>query len=487
MPRLMEPGHELIVGSTGTGKSRFVLYKIIQSLLHDLPLCYIDPKSETIQALMAIFAGSKNGEELYERRKHRIIFLNPVSSSDYVVGFNAIEPMAPFADAHPDLVALTANSIVSHIRRQSGFEVGEANRMQNIMSAAIATLVEGGRGLYTLAEIPFLFAQESYRGEKIDPINPFVRSLLPRIKHYGTLSFWHQQWANWNLNDRKQWVQSTEGRVFQYLFDERFLHTVCTAENGTLDMRKVVNEGYWLFVTLPYYLMSDTVTTLLGNLIISKLFYACMQRGYGGRPYRLIVDEARFFNTGPLDTILETANNYSFYLTLVVQNLEQMSRTADGRVDYRLRDSVMANCRYFAAFNNATPTDKELLADLMFPITGQVVTGIRASGDYEYLPTVAEQDEHRRRFSQLRKREVILYDKLSGERAQCWITPDVEIDFPEMSKLTWFEGEHLRGTGRPTAQIRQEIADRQAAILALFGEAASQPPARKLGPPLFGG
>ena len=50
-------------------------------------------------------------------------------------------------------------------------------------------------------------------------------------------------------------------------------------------------------------------------MIITKLFYACMQR-QPTHDYRLILDEARFFNTGPLDAILDTSRHYRLWITL---------------------------------------------------------------------------------------------------------------------------------------------------------------------------
>lgn len=49
MASFAEPGHELIAGQTRSGKSRLVAYKIIRSFLADEPLCYIDPKGETVR------------------------------------------------------------------------------------------------------------------------------------------------------------------------------------------------------------------------------------------------------------------------------------------------------------------------------------------------------------------------------------------------------------------------------------------------------
>ena len=133
MPELVEPGHEIICGTIGMGKSFWVLYKIVKGLLYGHPCCYIDPKGDTYRNLLAFFSSTTQGQELWERYRHRILLLNPVSPSDYILGFNAIEPMGEFLSARPDRVALLADNLTSHIRRQSGFEYNEAMRMQNIL------------------------------------------------------------------------------------------------------------------------------------------------------------------------------------------------------------------------------------------------------------------------------------------------------------------------------------------------------------------
>lgn len=490
MTELAEPGHELVAGATRTGKSRFVLYKIVRSLLANRPLCYIDPKGETYEALLALLSTTEKGQQLWESLKHRIILVNPVSASNTIMGFNALSPLAPFANATPDYTALLANSIVSHIRKQSGFEMAEANRMQNIMSAAIGLLVEGGGGKMTLAELPLLFVHTQHRekGKTVrDDLNPLVARLLRNVSHYGTLSFWQHQWANWTTQARKEWVQSTEGRIFQYLFDQRLLYSVCAVQTASLDLARIVRDGYWLFVKLPYQLVSDTVTMLLGNLLVSKLFYACMQREAEDGTYRLILDEARFFNSGPLEMIMDTAGAYNLWLTLVVQNLEQMALLSDGRYDYRLRDSIVTNCRYFTVFNDAT--DSELFARLMYPVTGQIAMGTRANGDYEYLPVTAEQNYHQRKFMDLNFREVILYDKMSGQEPQVWVTPDVPIRLPERSQLDYFEGEHLRLLGYPAMTVHEEISNRQKELYEeiVAGSDQIEEQRRQITPPMFGG
>jgi hypothetical protein len=111
------------------GKSYWVIYKIVMSMVYNRPFCYIDPKGDTYAQLLNFFATTTQGEELWEALSDRIVLLNPVSRSDHLLAFNAIAPMSAFGDSDPDRLALLANALVSHIRSQSGFDLSEANRM----------------------------------------------------------------------------------------------------------------------------------------------------------------------------------------------------------------------------------------------------------------------------------------------------------------------------------------------------------------------
>ena len=64
MPRTVESGHEIISGTIGMGKSYWVLYKIVMSMLHGRPCCYIDPKGDTYLHLLNFFASTTQGQEL---------------------------------------------------------------------------------------------------------------------------------------------------------------------------------------------------------------------------------------------------------------------------------------------------------------------------------------------------------------------------------------------------------------------------------------
>jgi hypothetical protein len=492
MREFARPEHEIISGMIGMGKSYLVLWKIVQSFAANRPCCYIDPKGDTYRALLAFFSGTRQGRELWQRYRHRILLLNPVSASDYLLAFNALEPMGAFYFARPDRVALLADNLTSHIRRQSGFEVNEAMRMQNILSAAIGILVQGGAGKLTLAELPYLFlpaARQRLGGKEFTPTyNAFVAALLPAVSHFGTASFWQLQWRTMLPNDRRSWVQSSEGRIYPYLFDSRCLMSTCAVDNARLDFNGVVQEGQWLFVNLPYSLLSEQISTLLGNLLVTKLFYACMQRRDTTLPYRIILDEARFFNTGPLDRLLETSRAYNLWLTLVVQSLSQLCRSREGRQDYTLRDTALNNVRYWSTFNLSQPEDARTLAGMMYPLTGTLVRGIRSNGDWDYQAPQVEEDAHARRLMGLSKRELIVYDKLGRGGPQGCRTPEVIMDPADERQVELFEAQHLQLLGRPAEAIMGEILARREQVEKLLAEGTGEGASpRKLGVPNVGG
>jgi hypothetical protein len=98
---------------------------------------------------------------------------------------------------------------------------------------------------------------------------------------------------------------------------------------------------------------------------------------------------------------------------------------------------------------------------------------------------LAEQDEHMRRFMNLRQREMVFYDKLGGEPPRVWRTPEVLMDRPDEATVQAFETAHLQRIGRPVADIRAEIARRQAQVTATFST-GTPPKAHPHRKPSFG-
>ena len=269
------------------GKSVWSDYQFLMSMYHDRPGAYIDPRGDTFKLTLATLAGTSWGRKLWEARKDRIVIIDPVAPSDYVTAFDPLDLQKNYHYAQVDPIALLANSITTHAKKLLGWnDPGVAQRMEAIMLGSIGLLA----GKYTLAEMPALYYQ-TYTDSKPDAFNPFTRELLAECNHPGTRDFFKYQWANWSVTDRKSFANSTENQLTKYLFDRNARLTMCAQKTKTISFQEIIDRRMWLLVNLPYQFLGETVTSIIGSLIIDLLFLAAMQRN-PTHDYRITIDEA---------------------------------------------------------------------------------------------------------------------------------------------------------------------------------------------------
>lgn len=401
---------------------------------------------------------------------------------DYVQCLNVIEPLERFTNIEADLVGLVASSSTHHIKKQSGYDIGMAKRLENIMRAAIGTMVQSNTNL-TLAQLPLLFTQGKYQK---GPYNNFTQWILDNVTqkmHYGVNMFWRNEWAQWNLHDRKEWVQSTYGQIFDFIFDQLALVTLC-AQNPTINIRKIVRERKSMVVVVPVqYLGSDDVAAIIGNMILSKYYMACMQENREETPIHVILDEAKVFANGPVDRILEMGLEYGLPLTLIVQSLNQFVRSPQGAYNYALLDAVLTNCRYWLVFNSYIK-DAALLSEQMFALTGKVSREILEPNSY--LPAEIERNQSVMALSRLEKQHCYAFDKIGQFPRQSteYITPWVDIPKVSDAEIYAFIAEHQRKTGgRLRESVLNEISDRYDRIMALIDREPAKPTSTPPPPP----
>ena len=135
MPRLVPSAHALVTGMTGSGKTYFLLWEMVRRLMTRQPFVLIDNKGDAYWDLLHFLATTSDGQRLWPQVRENIILVNPMTKSDYLTATNVIAPIEPFEFAAPDPIALLANSLTAYFKRQSGYDVGDAVRMQNIMTA----------------------------------------------------------------------------------------------------------------------------------------------------------------------------------------------------------------------------------------------------------------------------------------------------------------------------------------------------------------
>jgi hypothetical protein len=468
MPELYDPGHSLTAGMTDSGKSCLMFAHIIECFRKGIPCWYTDPKGETIDKVWAWFGFDPEGRKYYEQNKHRILPVDLCAPCDYVVPFNALSPVSDFANLKVDSIALTSDMTTTQIRKQSGFGEGDAMRMQALLRASIGVLIDGGHGRYTMRELTKLFVP-FYEGKEMRIYNPFLEALLKETTHDGTLEYWRDRWPGIARRFGQEWVEPVYNRISQYYFDERVALTTCSVKHARLDFNKVINDGYWVFLNIPIGALSEEKAALVGNFCIMQLFYAAMRRGERWqKPYYLFLDEAALFNSAPLDMIMKLTRYSGLFLHLIVQHTKQLRRTANGRVDEGLREEVLALVRYWSILCDTEDADE--LADLMLPVTGQLQIE-KPDGRVDLANVILEQKQNAQKF-RLQKRQVVLWDKMSGERPMLWPkTPDVPLPKVSKEQVEMFKAEHLMKMGVPAQFVRDEIKDRLSKVDEMFQEA----------------
>ena len=104
-------------------------------------------------------------------------------------------------------------------------------------------------------------------------------------------------------------VQSTEGRIFQYLFDERLLMTVCATGRLALILNGSCGATAVCQLALRAPLRHGDDPAGQPALTAVLCLYAAPTR-FAALPAD--PDEARFFNSGPLDVILKPRGPTTF-------------------------------------------------------------------------------------------------------------------------------------------------------------------------------
>ena len=431
--------HGLILGASGTGKSRLALHLATESLRVGEGVGLVDPKGDLFQKyLCAIYKHLKN-QKVVPAGKY--VLFDP--TSDYrLPGFNPLE-VEEGEEPYPQAMALM--DVFEKI--WSRF-VGP--RMLNILRNTILTLMKNN---LTLLEVePFL-------------TDPDMREMLARnldneqIKH-----FWLKRFPNIPEQERSIWVEPVLNKVSAFVTSPVIAELV-GQRHTTIDFRRILDKGKTLVINLPKSKLGPEVSYLLGALLVAKINQAAISRSNlpeeERNQYHIYVDEFQNYASPSFTEVLSEARGFALSLHMITQDLEG--------VDERLRASILANAKLLYSLR-VSRSDAEIMARHLFEATGQ---------DYKFVPDqdawgkpksnpsfISIQEEREEKINELvnlRPRQV--YMKVRGKGKpnlmRTITTPDYRI---RQSKLEEFSDRIKRPYTRPRDEIRNEIARRRAQI-----------------------
>ncbi|MFA5830710.1 MAG: type IV secretion system DNA-binding domain-containing protein [Candidatus Paceibacterota bacterium] len=291
--------HVYVIGKTGMGKSTLLENMVVQDIQNGNGCAFIDPHGGTAELLL---------DYVPENRIKDVIYFAPFDT-DYPVAFNIME------DVGKDKRHLVASGLMSAFKKI--WVDAWSARMEYILSNTLLALLEFPGA--TLLGVNRMYSDKDYRKKVVENITD------PSIK-----SFWLDEYAKYGERYTQEATPAIQNKVGQFVSNP-LIRNIIGQSKSTFDIRKVMDEKKILIMNLSKGKVGDQNTSLLGSMLITKIYLAAMSRADATREemaelpfFYFFVDEFQSFANESFADILSEARKYRLNLTIAHQYIEQM-------------------------------------------------------------------------------------------------------------------------------------------------------------------
>lgn len=334
--------HTHVIGSTGTGKSKFIELLIRQDITdRSCGLCLIDPHGSLYDEVVAYVAQTRPS------LADRFILFNPAHEAEQIIGFNPI----PAEVEHFDY---TLQTLVSACLKAWGQDSTDSTPritrwLENIFYPLIV------KRLTLLESAPLINIRS-----KDDR-----QALLAGINNEGITGDW-LDWEALHHTQKQQQIEGAGNRLRKFLRNG-IIRNIIGQSQHALDFAQVMNEGKIVLVNLSSGgKISNENAQLLGIMLVNEIFRVAKLRDPRDpklKPFYFYIDEFGQFITRDIARALEECRKYKLFMILAHQHLAQLKKE-----DEYLYASVLTNCKNKVVFGGLSREDAEVMAD-------EIITG----------------------------------------------------------------------------------------------------------------
>jgi type IV secretory pathway TraG/TraD family ATPase VirD4 len=328
--------HMHVIGSSGSGKSKFLEWMMRGDLTNRQGFCLIDPHGTLYQAVADYCA---------HRVLDREVILLNLSEPGSIIGFN------PFLRAQEgDISVQVDRRIAATMRAWNAENTDETPTLDRILRLIYTVMLELNLGLPQVKHLIDFDAQQ-IRKHLIDQL---PSSLIQR--EWGELH-------SMRVSDWRKETLSAKNRLFKFLTSET-LARFMGVPGRTLNLKDVMDEGKVLLVNLaPSDHLSHENARVFGALLINEFFESALRRkskrpNTDPDPYYLYMDEFQDFVALDVTKMLDQVRKFGLFAVLSHQRF--------GQLDNALLDGVLTNCKIKAVFGGLRYEDACMLANEMF-------------------------------------------------------------------------------------------------------------------------
>lgn len=440
--------HMYCVGSSGSGKSRFLRHLLLQDVRANRAFTLIDPHGDLGHEILRVIAelafgrGPVKPEELGDK----LVIVEPGDQRFGVPGINLLE-------TGPGQVPYQlVDGIIETLRELWPDCYGP--RLEDICRHALLLLQELG---LTVAELVPLLSDSNVRTMLV------AHSQSPDVR-----LFFEGHLGGLRAAEMKTWLESSRNKWSAFV-SSPFIRPILGQARSTINFRQILDQGKWLIVNVSRDKLKES-RRLLGALLVTLLHQASIARERMPPDQRiahfLYVDEVPEFWTPACLHILEGARKHGLGLVLAHQNLTQPpfdERPASV-------DTILANTHTRLAFA-VSHKDALRLAGEMFRPTGAEIKFQEQNllGIPTKEPRLWTMDEEVKHYAgelmEQRPAELMIHFKgladVEPYAARVPHVPDVRIDDARVDLLR----RHVGGKYyRPLAEVERQIQERWAAL-----------------------
>lgn len=318
--------HVYIIGKTGMGKSTLLENMAVQDIVNGEGMAFIDPHGGTAEKLL---------DYIPEERIKDVIYFAPFDA-DFPVSFNVME------DVGADKRHLVANGLMNAFKKI--WVDAWSARMEYILNNVLLALLEYPDS--TILGVNRMLSDKDYRN-----------LVVANVTDASVKSFWVDEFAKYGDKYMQEAGAAIQNKIGQFISNP-LIRNIIGQPKSSFDIRKIMDEKKILIMNLSKGRMGIENSTLLGNMLVTKIYLGAMSRADASASelhnlpnFYFYVDEFQSFANESFADILSEARKYKLSLTIAHQYVNQMPE--------EVRDAVFGNVGSMVTFRIG-PEDAEL-------------------------------------------------------------------------------------------------------------------------------
>lgn len=328
--------HMHVVGSSGSGKSKFLEWMMRGDLNNRQGFCLIDPHGTLYEAVADYCA---------HRVLDREIILLNLSEPGSVIGFNPFQ-----TPAEGDISVHVDRRITATMHAWNTANTDETPTLARTLRLIYTVMLETNLALPQVAHLIDFSAKD------------IRRHLIQQI----TTPLVQKEWRELQELKAREWRDETlsaKNRLFKFLTSKTIARFM-GVQGRTLDLVEIMDQGKILLVNLAQSGdFSRENARLFGALMVNEFFESALRRerdalGNDPQPYYIYMDEFQSFVSLDIADMLDEVRKFGLFQILSHQRF--------GHLDENLTDAALTNCKIKAVFGGLRYEDACILANEMF-------------------------------------------------------------------------------------------------------------------------